>query len=204
MDMVSMIHMASDAPLKPMLGLMGVHAQRETLRDDDTIRIHPIITKGGDLVNIVPADVRLEAYVRGKRVEAIVDASKKVDRALKAGAIAVGAEVEITNLPGYLPKISDAAFDEAYYANCEWLVGVQSSGRQGHGTASNDIGDLSHLMPTSCALMGGVVGQGHSKHVRIVDPEIFYLASAKLHACTAIDLLWDQADLAAWEGLLKA
>lgn len=259
-DMVSMIHMASDAPFKlgvagtsngfigkfirysgreahsgaaphagvnalnaAMLGLMGVHAQRETLRDDDSIRIHPIITKGGDLVNIVPADVRLEAYVRGKRVEGIVDASHKVDRALKAGAMAIGADVEITNLPGYLPRISDSAFDSVYQANCEWLVGAGASGRQGHGTASNDIGDLSHLMPTAGALMGGVTGQGHSKDVRIVDPETFYLAAAKLHACTAIDLLWGGAEtarsivanyrpvypdvasyLAAWADLIKA
>jgi hypothetical protein len=77
-------------------------------------------------------------------------------------------------------------------------------------------------MPTAAALMGGATGQGHSKNVRIVDPEVFYLAAAKLHACTAIDLLWDdaatarsivdnyrpvysdkQAYLAAWADLLK-
>ena len=48
-----------------MLGLMAVHAQRETFKDEDHIRVHPIITKGGDIVNVVPADVRLETYVRG-------------------------------------------------------------------------------------------------------------------------------------------
>jgi len=47
-----------------MLGLMAIHVQRETFRDEDQIRVHPIITKGGDLVNIVPADVRMETYVR--------------------------------------------------------------------------------------------------------------------------------------------
>ena len=44
-----------------MLGLMAVHAQRETFRDEDHIRVHPIITKGGDIVHVVPADVRLES-----------------------------------------------------------------------------------------------------------------------------------------------
>ncbi len=215
-------HAGVNALNAAILGLMGVHAQRETLQDQDTIRIHPIITKGGDLVNIVPADVRIESYVRGKRVEAILDAARKVDRALRAGAMAVGAEVEIVNLPGYLPRIACPDFDEAYYADCEWLAGPDGAGRRGHGTASNDIGDLSHMMPTACALMGGVTGEGHSKNVTIVDPYVFYVMSAKLHAMTAIDLLWDEAQLAkavignykpayagkkeylaAWEDLLK-
>ena len=69
-----------------ILGLMGVNLQRETFKDEDRIRIHPIITKGGDIVNVVPADVRLESYVRGASPRAILDASAKMDRALKAGA----------------------------------------------------------------------------------------------------------------------
>ncbi len=33
----------------------------------------------------------------------MIDANEKVNRALIAGAMAVGAEIEITELPGYLP-----------------------------------------------------------------------------------------------------
>ena len=47
-----------------MLGLMGINALRETFREQDVVRVHPIITKGGDLVNNVPADVRIETYGR--------------------------------------------------------------------------------------------------------------------------------------------
>lgn len=54
-----------------MLGLMGINALRETFREKDVVRVHPIITKGGDLVNSVPADVRIETYVRAKSMEAI-------------------------------------------------------------------------------------------------------------------------------------
>ena len=41
------------------LALMAINSIRETLKDQDCIRIHPIITKGGTLVNIVPNDVRM-------------------------------------------------------------------------------------------------------------------------------------------------
>ncbi len=68
------------------IGLMAVHAQRETFKDEDHIRVHPIITKGGDLVNVVPADVRIETYVRGSNIEAILDASAKVNRRFRRAA----------------------------------------------------------------------------------------------------------------------
>ena len=86
-----------------MLAMSGIHFQRETFKDEDTIRIHPIITRGGAAVSSVPADVRMETYVRGSSIEGFLDASEKVDRALRAGAMAIGASVEIITLPGYLP-----------------------------------------------------------------------------------------------------
>ena len=86
-----------------MLAINNIHAQRETFSDHDRIRVHPIITKGGDIVNVVPSDVRIESYVRGRTISGILDANKKVDRALKAGAMAVGADVNIKDIPGYLP-----------------------------------------------------------------------------------------------------
>jgi len=38
----------------------------------------------------------------------VVSANEKVNRALKAGAYAVGAEVEINEIPGYLPLQQEA------------------------------------------------------------------------------------------------
>ncbi|MBO5973339.1 MAG: amidohydrolase, partial [Clostridia bacterium] len=68
---------------------------RETFRDTDQIRVHPIITAGGTVVNAIPETVRLESYVRGANVEAIESANKKVNRAIAASAAALGARVTI-------------------------------------------------------------------------------------------------------------
>jgi metal-dependent amidase/aminoacylase/carboxypeptidase family protein len=189
-------HAGVNALNAAMLGLFGIHAQRETFKDDDTIRVHPIMTKGGDLVNIIPADVRLELYVRGKRMEAIIDAATKVDRALKAGAMAVGAEVEIETLPGYLPRYSAPKLDELNRANAVALVGADQVGESGHTTASGDMGDISHLMPIATLSVAGVRGEGHSEHVHIEDETLQYVTSAKAVAATVIDLLWDDAAVA--------
>ncbi len=96
-------HMGINALYAAHIGLAAINAIRETFKDEDSIRVHPIITHGGSQVNVIPADVRIETYVRGKSVEAILDANVRVDRALKAGALALGAQVEIETLPGYLP-----------------------------------------------------------------------------------------------------
>src|SRR5512143_1661406 len=110
-------HLGVNALNAALIGLLGIHAQRETFKDEDSVRVHPIITKGGDLVNVVPADVRIETFVRGRTAEAFQDAHRKVNRALKAGAMAVGAEVEIRNLPGYLPVLGDQQMDGVFAAN---------------------------------------------------------------------------------------
>lgn len=39
------------------LGLQALGLNRETFRDEDCVRVHPIMTKDGDLVNVVPDDV---------------------------------------------------------------------------------------------------------------------------------------------------
>ena len=172
-----------------MLGLMGIHAQRETLRDDDHVRIHPIINKGGDLVNIIPADVRMETYVRGKKMDAVLDASKKVNRALKAGAMAVGAEVDVEDIPGYMPQISEPRMTELFRANAQAELGQDGVKDSGHGTGSSDMGDITQIMPGIQPSVAGAGGVFHSKSFEVVDKHLAYVVQAKLLAATAIDLL---------------
>jgi len=176
-----------------MIGLMAVNAMRETFRDEDYVRFHPIITKGGDLVNVIPAEVRLESYVRGKTVEAIMDANFKVNRALKAGAAAIGAEVEISDLPGYLPLVNNDRMTELFRRNAVALLGENSTKPLGHNPGSTDMGDLSHIMPIIHPWVGGVTGVAHTRDFRVCDPEMAYIINAQCMAMTVIDLLADQA-----------
>jgi metal-dependent amidase/aminoacylase/carboxypeptidase family protein len=176
-----------------MLGIMGIHAQRETFREEDTIRVHPIITKGGEIVNNVPADVRIESYVRGKTVEAIKDGNKKVNRALEAGAMAVGADVEINDLPGYMPYHHDRGIDDVMRGNCISLVGEKQVEEGGHSTGSTDMGDVSCILPSSSFRMGGVVGEGHARTYEVVDEYLLYILPAKVLALTCVDLLFNGA-----------
>ena len=70
----------------------GIRLNRETFRDEDCVRVHPIITKGGNLVNVIPDEIVIETLVRAKTIEAFTDAAKKTDRSFQAGAVAMGAK----------------------------------------------------------------------------------------------------------------
>ncbi len=187
-------HQGVNALNAATIALHAIHTQRETFRDQDTVRIHPIITKGGDLVNIVPSDVRMETFVRGRTLEAIEDADAKVDRCLRAGAMAVGAEVKITTIPGYSPLVNHPGLLEIYRENCLPLIGGEKFWTDGgHRTGSTDMGDMSLIMPTLQPYMGGVTGTAHGSDYTISNPEALYLVPAKALAMTVVDLLYDDA-----------
>jgi metal-dependent amidase/aminoacylase/carboxypeptidase family protein len=186
-------HLGINALNAATLALSAIHYNRETFRDEDTIRVHPIITKGGEAVSAVPADVRMETFVRGRTVEAIMDANKKVDRALKAGAMAVGAKVNIQTIPGYLPLTQDKPMAEVFEANAVNLVGKENVGHLSHRTGSTDMGDVSHLMPVIHPYVGGATGLGHGANYVVQDYQLAVITAAKAMAATVVDLLADGA-----------
>lgn len=180
-----------------MLAINNIHAQRETFKDTDRVRVHPIITKGGDIVNSVPAEVRMESYVRARTIEGMLDSNIKVDRALKAGAMAVGASVEITSIPGYLPILRTPALDDIFKENLMFM-GIEEDkiDEGGDFTGSFDFGDVSHLMPAIHPMIGGISGNLHTRDYKIVDEELAYIVPAKAMALTIVDLLFDDASSA--------
>lgn len=175
------------------LGIMAIHAQRETFRDQDHCRVAPIIIKGGDVVNTIPDDVRMEMQVRGATIESLKDVSFKVDRALRAGGDAVGAKTIIENIPGYLPLIQDEALTAVAQENTRALIGEQGIRVGAFLGGSVDIGDVSHLMPVLHPFVGGNVGNIHTREFEVVDYDASAILSAKMLAMTAIDLLAEDA-----------
>ena len=184
-------HLGINALNAATLALTAIHMNRETFRDADTVRVHPIITKGGEAVSAVPADVRVETFVRGRTIEAIMDANHKVDRALKAGAMAVGAKVTIQTIPGYLPISQNEALAEVFRSNAVTLVGEEHIGRVSHRTGSTDMGDVSQLMPVIHPYVGGASGLGHGADYVVEDYSLAVVTGAKALAGTVVDLLAD-------------
>lgn len=178
------------------LAISAINAQRETFVDADHVRIHPIITRGGDSVSIVPDDVRIETMIRAAGLEAILDAATKFRRSCHAGALAVGADVEMQSLPGYMPLRDCPSLQAVFSQNVREFVGQDGVVDRGHLASSTDMGDVTQIMPASHPSIGGAEGGAHTTDYRIVDPDLAYVVPAKVHAMCVIDLLADQAALA--------
>ena len=192
----SLPHQGINALNAASFAIQAINANRETHRAEDTVRIHGIITKGGEAVSAVPSDVRLEWRVRSSTTKMVVENSLVVDRCFKAGALAVGAAVNITTIPGYLPMRHDTKLQDIFRHSAVDLMGDSATlvmpARRNRG-GSTDMGDLSHLMPACHPYAAGAVGPGHSKEYIITDYETAVIVPAKIMAMVVIDLLADGA-----------
>ena len=171
------------------LAILGIHANRETFRDEERIRIHPIITKGGDVVNSVPDEVVIEMYVRGATEEAIRKGSAAVDRAVAGAAQMIGATAETEDVPGYLPLRESIPLSEVMEETASALASPDALVYGMESVGSTDIGDLSCLIPVIQPSVGGFTGGLHAADFTLADPGTGILWAAKLLACTAAALL---------------
>ena len=188
----SLPHRGVNALQAAMVALNALNTQRETLKNEDVVRLHGIVTAGGVAANSVPASVRYEGRVRARSDEALRDASGKMDRCLRAGALALGAKVRILTVPGYLPIRHDRKMTGLFQANAERLVGAGSVIRHPWDRVrggSTDMGDLSQIMPVIHPYSGGARGMGHAADYVVDDYDRAVVQPAKVMAMTAIDLL---------------
>ena len=175
-------------------GLNAVNAIRETFRDTDLIRVHPIVTHGGAMVNAIPGEARLESYVRGKTFGAITEANRRVNRALTGAALSLGANVEIIDSPGYAPLENDRGMiDIAARAAKIAIPDTDFPIEEKFSTGSTDMGDLSGIMPVVHPYSAGSKGTSHGSDYYIVDPEAACVTTAKWQVEMLTLLLGDGA-----------
>jgi amidohydrolase len=182
-------HEGINALAAATVALHAIDANRETFRDEDHIRVHPIMTHGGELVNVIPSDTRLEMYVRGATIGAIAAAAKRVDRSLVAGALAIGAEVVIETIAGYQPRHVSAELERVYRQQAESLVGEDGWWNSGFGAGSTDLGDVSQIMPVLEGIANGCRGTGHGADFVVHDADLAYVMPAKASGATIVELL---------------
>ncbi|MDU4934959.1 MAG: M20/M25/M40 family metallo-hydrolase, partial [Peptostreptococcaceae bacterium] len=173
------------------VALNAIAYLRETFKEEDAIRVHYVISDGGASVNSVPDKVTIDMYIRAKTLDAIIDVNKKVDRAFRGGALAIGAEVEITNTGGYLPLTQDESLTQAVKDNMLKFMDKDKIISDCHSFASGDIGDLSYLLPTVQIGVSGFAGRVHGNDFRTEDTHIAYELPINYFTETVKDLLKD-------------
>ena len=178
-------------------GINAVNAIRETFKESDIIRVHPIITQGGSMVNAIPEVATLESYVRGKTYEGIIEANKRVNQALCGAALSLGNNIDIVDISGYSPLVNDKNMiklcREAAAQSIPQYPFTESSV---YSSGSTDMGDLSTIMPVVHPYAGGSTGKSHGNDYHIADVDAACVNSARWQLCMLCMLLKDNAERA--------
>ena len=188
-------HLGINAQYAAMLGLQACNDLRETFQEKDTIRFHPIMMGVNCAVNIIPDEMKIESYVRGRSLEAIKRENIKVNRALTGAALAMGAGVELSDRPGYSPEYHDPAFMKLVEDCCCDLVGKDrvKFDYESWSTGSSDFGDVTGVMPGVQFFAAGAIGTGHGIDYHVKDPNRMCVNAVKAQLFVADALLRDDA-----------
>lgn len=188
-------HCGVNALYAASLGLQACNSLRETFREQDRIRFHPILKGIDTAVNIIPDKAVIESYVRGRTMEAIIRENKKLNRALAASALAIGANVDINDIAGYYPEFHSEELFRLTEKCCKEIAGEERVrfNYSGWGTASSDFGDVTAIMPGMQFNASGAEGECHGVTYKIAEPERICRNSAHAQLYLAYMLLKDES-----------
>ncbi|MCI7656644.1 amidohydrolase [Anaerotignum sp.] len=178
------------------LAMTGINFLRETFREEDAIRVHFVMSEGGQTVNTVPSRTQMDMYVRAKTVDAIFETNAKVERALKAGAYAIGCDLEIQDTPGYFPLHQDPNLTDLMREHILKYMEPEKIAQGTHGYASGDMGDISMMWPTVEIGVAGFSGTMHGVDFKTADEEQAYKVPAHYFADAIMDLLANDGEKA--------
>ena len=191
-------HLGLNALNAASLAISAVNNLREAFRESDFVRFHPIITKGGDVVNAVPAEVVMQSYVRAASTEALDSTNKKINRAISAAVAANGCSVVISDIAGSEPFHEDERLTDLYKEVCEAIGGKDcyEDFSDVWEPSSTDMGDLSVNFPAIHPYSIGALGTEHGKDYKIPDPKKVCENSAVLQLALLYRLLENDAEKA--------
>ncbi|WP_149095946.1 M20 family metallopeptidase [Paenibacillus terrae] len=125
----------------------GINALRQQLPTD--VRIHGIITHGGDAPNIIPDYASARFFIRASTWQRTEEISAKVRNIAEAAALATGATVKIERFQNEVRDfILNDTLDEVVGRELEALGEQLDRGPRG-GIGSTDAGNVSHVIPTA-------------------------------------------------------
>ncbi len=114
-----------------------------------TVRVHGVMTNGGEAPNAIPARTEGRWYVRAESLEQLAEIETKVWRCFEAGAIATGCELTINpESKPYAEFRTDQSALRAYVRNAERLGRVfdHASPARHMNLASTDMGNVSQVV----------------------------------------------------------
>jgi amidohydrolase len=123
----------------------GINALRQHVTDD--VRIHGIITHGGDAPNIVPEYAKARFFIRAATRTRLNEVTKRVKAIAEGAALATGAKL---NVIAFQNEVDNLLLNEAF--NTVFKEAIEELGEnvtgEREGIGSTDAGNISQVVPT--------------------------------------------------------
>ncbi|MFS0820862.1 M20 family metallopeptidase [Bacillus sp. 1P02SD] len=123
----------------------GINALRQHVTDD--VRIHGIITHGGDAPNIVPDYAKARFFIRAATRSGLNEVTQRVKAIAEGAALATGAKLNVIAFQNEVDNLLlNDAFNVVFKEVIEELGEYVADEREGIG--STDAGNISQVVPT--------------------------------------------------------
>lgn len=179
----------------------SINALRQHLPGD--VRIHGIITHGGDAPNTVPEYAKAKFYLRAATAPVLEAVYQKVELIVEGAALATGAKGLLRPYQNRVENTVPTPSFDAVYARNFALLGQAVEPDTWDVKGSSDVGNVSQVVPViqPCISITDEPVAGHSEEMKAAARSEKGLASillgAKALSFTALDLLEDQELLSA-------
>jgi amidohydrolase len=179
-----------------------IDAQRVHLRDG--VRVHGIVTDGGQAVNVIPERAECVFQLRAPELGELRRVRAIAERCARGAALACGVEVQISERQGYQSLRNNFTLARRFGAALTELGRPAREADPSAGAGSTDMGDVSQVVPSIHPYLA-ICDQGHAlchQHAfaecaRSQRGHDTAAVAAKALARTTADLLEDTALLAA-------
>ena len=140
-------HMGVNALDAVQLTFAGINALRQHVKSD--VRIHGIVSDGGEAANIVPEKASCKFYIRASERSSLNEVTKKVINCAKGAELMTGAKLTYRNFENPFDNIINNKVLQDITKNNLIEVGITDilEGKDGP-VGSTDIGNVSQVCPT--------------------------------------------------------
>lgn len=178
----------------------GINALRQHVTSD--VRIHGIITHGGDAPNIIPEYTKARFYVRANTIKTCEEVTERVIKVAEGAAISTGCKFKHTTYQNIVEDLIIYPYFNELFVDAAKEVGLEVEVLNPKGSrGSTDAGNVSHVVPTihpSLKICDSSV-VGHTEEFRAAaisgQGDQGLLQSAEILARIGLELLVDEEKL---------
>ncbi|MGL5088090.1 MAG: M20 family metallopeptidase [Cetobacterium sp.] len=124
----------------------GIASLRQHVKSD--VKIHGIITHGGDAPNIIPDYTKARFYIRAATKLSCDDVTNRILSVAEGAAIMTGCKTKATSFQNRVDNLVRTDYFDELYVKTMAKLGVEVSTVLKNSIGSTDVGNVSHIIPT--------------------------------------------------------